>query len=208
MERTVTSPLSIKLTLQKRTKSKSTDPTWLRPVSQSRCFPPPNKKDGKREKRRRACGNGRKRGVLAHAHRDLFFSSLAADVTGSSTPCRSLRITQSNTCSRRRSESSALRGQIARPLFAFPAPCAFLFVFLPRNELSGGTPPPAQTRHARTHFSTSIQADTHALSLSHTQHTPAAALRAPPLSPPPLLLLILPSAAAAAGRRGRKKPQW
>lgn len=100
----------------------------------------------------------------------LYIFSLAADVTGSSTQCRSLRITQSNTCSRRRSESSALRGQIARLLFAFPAPCVFLFVFLPRNELSGGTPT-RPTRHAHTHFSTSsIQADTHALTYTHNTH--------------------------------------
>lgn len=80
------------LTVKKRAKSETVEPTWLRPVNQSRCFPPNEKKnEGKRkeksgdalvkqEKKRRACA--------CAATRFIFW--LAADVTGSSTQCRSL----------------------------------------------------------------------------------------------------------------------
>lgn len=63
--------------------------------------------------------------------------------------------------------------------------CVLLFLFLPRNELSGG-PPPAQL-DTHTDFTPSIQADAHALPYTHT-HTGGCFLQAPP---PPLLILPL-----------------
>lgn len=115
-----------------------------------------------------------------------FIFSLAADVTGSSTQCRSLRFTHpthaaAGAASHRRSEDKL------RVYFSVFLPRFLGFLFLPRNELSGG-PPPA---HPDTHIHTSPPppyTQTHALTHTYA-HTPAAALQAPP---PLLLLLILP----------------
>lgn len=78
-----------------------------------------------------------------------FIFSLAADVTGSSTQCRSLRFTHpthaaAGAASHRRSEDKL------RVYFSVFLPRFLGFLFLPRNELSGGPPPAHPDTHTHT----------------------------------------------------------